>query len=459
VNPLAEKHNPLKKLRFMALALVAVMVVPMNAVAVPPAFLQSSVDTAVTSGEPRVFVDPTDPGAVGNPATVYDIWPVAGVQVFKSMDGGISWPMSATTLGGGGDADIAIDGSGCVYIVEPFDAAMNGNVPVSSSCGAVLAFGAPVPSLVPAITLPDRPWIAATGLGAAAVVTVTYNDGGTVRTRVSFTAGATWIAGGTIPGVSTQGPIFYGPGATTLYTIYSAGGVMMYAFSTTSGLLWTTGVIGPEPGGAVLFPVMAADVAGNLYAAWSGLTSAVPLVGIPLHSEIHFAKSTNGGATWSPIIPLSTPDHSAVFPWVTANLAGGVDIMWVQDQTPTGRNISVGSDLGTPVTQWDLVMAQSTNAAALAPTFTTTMVLPDVHTGSICTQGILCLGPQNVGVGNLPTPLDRRLLDFFAIASDGFGNALISYARDRPFPGILVGDLILSWVDMDVAVQTSGTTI
>src|SRR5205085_2676521 len=104
-------------------------------------------------------------------------------------------------------------------------------------------------------------------------------------------------------------------------------------------------------------------------------------------------------------------------------------------------------------------LAQSTNANVAVPSFTTVTAVKGFHYGSICTSGLLCVGPQNLGFGNLPTPFDRRLLDFFSIASDGFGNAIVAYGKDRPFPGILVGDLIESWIDMNVAVQSSGTTI
>jgi hypothetical protein len=82
------------------------------------------------------------------------------------------------------------------------------------------------------------------------------------------------------------------------------------------------------------------------------------------------------------------------------------------------------------------------------------------HTGSVCTSGLACLGPQNLlGVGNVPTPLDRRHLDFFETAVDPAGRLFIAHPADRDLGEKYNGDFILSWTDLLVARQTGGPTI
>jgi hypothetical protein len=455
---LDEKHNPLKKPQLIAIALAAVMVLPLNATAAPPSFTQEPVALHITSGEPRIFVDPNDPGAAGNPATVYDVWPEAGNAVAKSTDGGATWSAPVTTLGGGGDADIAIDGGGCVYVVDLFNAgSQTTKLPVSRSCGATLSFTASAFADAGGGTLTDdRPWIAARGTGASATVVVTESS-----TKVWRSVGSpmAFALVGTIDtaGSAIQGNLVYS--GSTLWNIYSNGGVITYAKSTNDGTTWTKGTIATEVLDPVLFPVIALDTSGNVYAVWTQTTNAIPLVGTPLHTEIHYSKSTNGGTTWSTPIVVSDPTRSALFPWITARSAGKVDIEYVQDNPQVSSSIGIGPDLGLPVTQWDVILSQSLNASAAVPSFTTVTAVKGFHTGSICTSGLLCIGPQNLGLGNLPTPFDRRMLDFFSIASDGLGNALIAYGKDRPFPGILVGDLVESWIDMNVAVQSAGDRI
>ncbi|MBI3243888.1 MAG: exo-alpha-sialidase [Chloroflexi bacterium] len=77
---------------------------------------------------------------------------------------------------------------------------------------------------------------------------------------------------------------------------------------------------------------MASDAAGTLYALWnSNVTDKTP-------SRIYFAKSTNGGGTWSTkadvsLAPANTP-HA--FPAIAAGAAGDVRISWMDARSPSG---------------------------------------------------------------------------------------------------------------------------
>ncbi|HEX2065733.1 MAG TPA: hypothetical protein VHI93_02875, partial [Candidatus Thermoplasmatota archaeon] len=370
-----------------------------------------------------------------------------------------TWVQKATTLPGGGDSDIAIDAQGTVYVSDLFDSGTNSKLPVSRSTNGATSFAAPVfasPGDVGIVH--DRNWIAARGNG---IVVVAARAGNVIHSFTS-TAVAGLSFGPAVPvatGASIQGPLRYAPN-NELWTLYLAGNDLRYAKSTNDGTSWSTGVVAAGENDISLFPVVAIDAANNVYAVWARVTSAVPGGIPPLKTEVRFSKSTDGGATWSPATTLSDPGKTALFPWISAGAAGKVDVIWTEARNDVvGDSGNLGPDLGLPVTHWDVKLSQSLDANKTGSTWTTVVAAPSVHTGSLCTSGLACVGPQNLGIGNLPTPFDRRNLDFYSVATDGQGNAIVAYTKDRPFPGVLVGDLVLSWVDVVVARQTGGTTV
>jgi hypothetical protein len=142
-----------------------------------------------------------------------------------------------------------------------------------------------------------------------------------------------------------------------------------------------------------------------------------------------------------------------------AGRPGKVDVAWYE-ATQAGGLPDPGPDLGGAQTTWNVVMAQSTNGMAAAPAYALSTAVKGFHTGSICTGGLeACPGPQQVGVGNAPTPFDRRVLDFFTIDLDTYGNAVIAYPKDRPRMTGAVGDVVFAWCDIFVARQLTGPTI
>ena len=450
----------MKRVSPTTVSLIAGLILLPAVLAIAPSFLQVTAATAQTTGEPRLYVDPNDPGAAGNPATAYVVSPEAGSLIWRTTDGGASWTQLINSLGAGGDSDIAIDAAGTIYVADLLDANTASTIPVSVSTNG-LGTWAYVTDVVPGASgiEYDRQWIAANGTGT---VVVTARAGGSLNAFTSTDSAVTFSGPVTISTTaSIAGPLTYAPGGGDLWTIYDDAGTNTWAKSTDDGATWTTGVIAANQIGTVLFPVLDVDASGNVYAVWSSLTSAIPLTGIPMDSEVRFSKSTDGGATWSTPVPLSSPTKANAFPWLSAGAAGKVDVTWIEadDTLTNGALDDIGPDLGIPTTEWSIRLAQSLDADAAFPTWTTVTAAEAFHHGSICTSGLLCLGPQNLGIGNIPTPFDRRHLDFFGFDTDGEGNALISYTKDRPFPGVLVGDLILSWNDVVVARQNGGDVI
>lgn len=130
--------------------------------------------------------------------------------------------------------------------------------------------------------------------------------------------------------------------------------------STDGGVTWTNTVLdvsGAPPscpefscGWAYLGAqaVLTSDVAGNLYALWNA--SAVDKA----PNRLYFAKSTNGGATWSTRAEVSTAPagkhHN--FPAIVAGANGDVRISWMDTR--------VGSGLD----RWNTYYRSSTNGGA-----------------------------------------------------------------------------------------------
>jgi hypothetical protein len=125
------------------------------------------------------------------------------------------------------------------------------------------------------------------------------------------------------------------------------------------------------------FAPIAVDSSGNLYVVWA--QSPIDASGnIDGPTTVFLATSTNGGATWS--APINVSSHvgglqTNVFPWVAAGSSGRVDIVW--EGTPTlGSCPSEPCGAGFIKASWNVYLAQATNAVLsgqpnASPTFTT----------------------------------------------------------------------------------------
>jgi hypothetical protein len=212
---------------------------------------------------------------------------------------------------------------------------------------------------------------------------------------------------------------------------------------------------------AVLFPTVAADSAGGLYAAWSGCDAHSNNSGVTM-----FAASTDGGRTWHSQRPLSdtTVDPvgdapATVFPWVVAGNPGYVDVTFAAERQPV-LNSFEGSDDGAAESSWDLHLAQSTNANSSHPAWKGAVLKSDFHTGSICSLGTGCVGPQGLlGAPNVPGPFDRRDLDFFGAALDGTGHLYVPYTADRPISPTDPVSVLIASVDLAEVRQVGGQTL
>jgi hypothetical protein len=160
-----------------------------------------------------------------------------------------------------------------------------------------------------------------------------------------------------------------------------------------------------------LFPALAVDDFGYVYAVWSDNT------------DIYYSYSNTHGTNWSPTIKVaqntSQAGKSNVFPWVAADANGHVAIAWY------GADVAGNSNtVSATNTHWNVFVAESVNGHANSPVFTLSQATDHVnHTGQIST-------------GGLTGASDRSLADFFQIGIDPNHRINIAYADNHAGPSV-----------------------
>jgi hypothetical protein len=177
------------------------------------------------------------------------------------------------------------------------------------------------------------------------------------------------------------------------------------------------GSLGAINGTDQIFPALAVDGFGYVYAVWSD------------NSNIFFSSSSDLGKTWR-TTPIrvnqgNTVGKSNLFPWIAADANGHVVVSWV------GANLSGNSNDPTAMEQtcsdgtvscwahWNVYVAESVNANAAAASFTQYTASDHViHYGTVSTGGFGGSANRNLG-------------DFFQAALDPQHRANISFADDH----------------------------
>src|SRR5216683_1733426 len=160
-----------------------------------------------------------------------------------------------------------------------------------------------------------------------------------------------------------------------------------------------------------LFPALAVDKFGYVYAVWSDNTS------------IYYSFSMSHGTRWSPAIKVtqntSQAGKSNVFPWIAADANGHVAIAWYgADQAGNSNTVSATN------THWNVFVAESVNGHAISPAFAFSQATDHSnHTGQISTGGLL--GSS-----------DRSLADFFQIGIDPNHLVNIAFADNHAGPSV-----------------------
>jgi hypothetical protein len=387
-------------------------------------------DFSATSGEPIIKVDGKDRIYVTSPfgfsLTLSLLW--------RSDDGGRTYiPLGSPVLRdavpgpGGGDTDVDFDDRDRLYYIDLSAACVT--VAVSEDGGNT--FPADRTNYVTCVSekepaaLDDRQWIAAVGNGRA-YATWRRLTGTNPLPFWMFTTrdgGKTWDKGRQLGTVTQSGPlradktkrrVTVGGQEREAYFVYQ-----IYYNGSDIRLFRVTDVEGAEEpivenfrifnGGSAsisnVFPVLAVDTAGNLYAAWS----QTPGTADTSHT-IFMATSTDRGQTWSQPKRVSTFTGTNIMPWVVAGDPGRANIAWYRSTLP--------GNSGSLSNTWQIYMAQTLNAFDTAPHFATVPVSQNVvHRGEICLRGLNC----NV------EGRDRSFLEYPSVWIDRKGAAVITY--------------------------------
>ena len=167
-----------------------------------------------------------------------------------------------------------------------------------------------------------------------------------------------------------------------------------------------------------LFPAIAQDSVGNLYATWSEYPAATNGGNPTGPGFIKMSVSRDGAAHWSaPITVSPTSLKNNVMPWITSGSNGRVGIAWYGSTMGHNAAGQWGPDPVDKAT-WDVYYAVTTNATSKHPTFGVTKVSDHpVKYGDISTGG---LGGSQ----------DRSLGDYMQVQMGLHGEALITYVDD-----------------------------
>lgn len=395
--------------------------------------------------------------------------------IFSFTNGGcannVNNPMNLGVTPGGGDADIAVNDPDPSNVNIP-------NVPLSSLSlapgvtathsidrGDNFAAINPVAALIPG---DDRQWMNAI---LPSTVYLTYHDVATfnIEVQLSTNGGEAYtlaseaidpqtypIAGSVTPTASANvaGQIKVDhnanscPSKGNLYDIFVApdsvtenlsGGPLrsgyvavstdvnlgLPVFTFTDHKIFTspTSSPGATNGTNQVFPALAVDNFGFVYAAWSDNTN------------VFFSASGDQGTTWTAPIPVNsgaTVGKANVFPWVAADAYGHVVVVWLgADLSGNSNDKSVMENACSDGTnrcwaQWNVYAAETVNgnASTLMPPSG-----PVVFTQYTASDHVIHYG--TVSTGGLGGGANRNLADFFQVALDPQHRANISFADDH----------------------------
>jgi uncharacterized repeat protein (TIGR01451 family) len=393
-------------------------------------------DLQRTEGEPLNFIHP-GPSGPGNSAhwesgpfgtTTQQSW------IHRSVDNGDQFNV-VSPVGlrpnpppGGGDTDVVVDDQGAAYWTD-LEALVNLDCSVSNDNGnSWRKTSACVPT--PGV---DRQWFALDNgtnhtIGAAGAadntVFVAYREV-VVGVRIFSTPGSAGPldpVGGLVYTDSSAGtPLPVAPDATCgqprfdpvdryLYYPCNSGDHLRITrghvdVGQRTGIVYTNVNAPASPGGGPvgdLFPALATDAAGNVYAIWIDESD----------HNVYYAASSNHGDTWGPAIQINGNDaNSNEFVWAQAGADGRLAVAWLgspshtdSDEMPSWFNDRIAA------TQfpWYGYVSVISNAAGSPSFIQQKFSERPLYYGQICNAGIACSA----------TGGDRTMADFFGFSLD-----------------------------------------
>jgi|GEM_PF-1722233 len=402
--------------------------------------------TCFGGGDSDLFLDP------GGALYFSDLQGLTNISNSVSRDGGATWATNCAAAPNTPDDRMWFAGTGSLAagnlnLYQDFDAVASsvsgggGNVLVETESHDGTTF-------VPVVnTSPDS-----TCVGPAIHDCVTGNEGISGNQVADPNTGNVYIAHTTTEGSSgtpgvrvaegriTQGAV---PTASWVESPNLDGALCPGSVPSADGSPSCADSSGnPEEIAGENFATIARDSAGYLYVAFTagpldhnpndpnfGALTAPEQIYV-VHSR-QPAGANPAAITWSTPQRITGTGASAgtnTFPWITAGSDGRVDVAYYHTSELSEQG-TCASGSGTCTlygasslsnAEWSVQMAQSLNANAPDPTYTTADVSETyVKQGPICTNGIGCASGG-----------DRSLGDFLQVTTDASGAALVSYVFD-----------------------------
>jgi hypothetical protein len=379
-------------------------------------------------------MSPGEPNIAGAPdGTVY----VSAINdIYRSDDGGATFELAHADLDGGGDGDLAITPDGALHWLGLF--AKDAPIPYYASTDQGKTWSKAVD--LSNKTGSDREWIDARH--DSPTLYAAWRDGdddGIVAFRSSFDGGKTWNERVSMSEDAVGGPLVHGPVAGQAYqaqatfetTTGAADASVRLARTHDHGVTWEIlPIITPRQGAQFgligfpfsIFPVVAVDDNGTLYVVYSIDQGMIPGAPKPLaRSGVYLQVSHDEGDTWSEPRLLSSPDHAALMPFITAGATGRIAVAWYEN--------TYGLPSENLPDLWHVKLLEGIDEDKDTPQEKVVQLTeaPN-HIGSICTSGVGCL----------LTAGDRSLLDFIEVALTASGQPVVTWAStDHPQQGFV----------------------
>jgi len=175
---------------------------------------------------------------------------------------------------------------------------------------------------------------------------------------------------------------------------------------------------------AQVFPWIALDTHGNLYASWVAqdgqLYYSYSLIDDPKNDP---AKGGTPASLWSPKVKVNPQAlGSNIFPEIVAGDPGRIAITYMATRDYVGVSDGAAGITGPNPARWTTYLSMSTNALNAKPSFQIGEVSHRYsHLGSICTAGTTCL----VTMG------DRSLDDMIDTTVDSDGRIVVVYTDNN----------------------------
>ncbi len=353
------------------------------------------------------------PTVSGNPNPMYD--PFMRNPLYRGQPDAFTGEGEPSLLAdGGGDVDLAVTfpASATEDPNAPptlaFTSLTAANISVAKSTDRGVTFQKnPAGNITGGLPGDDRQWFEAVGsdtvyifyrtLAPAVSMVQRSNDGG-------FTFGPARTAGA----IGQAGYIDVHKATGTVYISGSTGQVCVGtpATPTAEPLTYTCKPAGPANGANLFFVVKVAD---------DGTPNGTVYVNYSDGTNIFLRSSSDKGDTWS--APIRINDGPEVtknlFPWMeTGPVPGTVGVVWYGTPSEVNNNDS----------DWNVFYAHVTNAHTGNPTVRQVKASDHIHHASNISLA---------GLSPTSTDVNRNLIDYFQVAFDPSGAAVIAYTDDH----------------------------